>query len=59
MCAVEFAILSITATATLVKFVLHVVDSSMTGAWHGKTMWTMLLEFFSEVRFVASTVSVS
>ena len=50
-CAAEFAILSLSAAATAVKFALHIVDSNMAGAWHGKTMWIMLLEFFSEVGF--------
>ncbi|CAM9391609.1 unnamed protein product, partial [Scytosiphon promiscuus] len=47
--AFEYAILSIAAFSTAVHMVLHVVDSRMEGAWHGKATWTMLLEFFSEV----------
>lgn len=45
----EYAILSIAAFSTAVHLFLHVVDSRMEGAWHGKATWTMLLEFFSEV----------
>lgn len=45
----EYAILSIAAFSTAVHLVLHVVDSRMEGAWHGKATWIMLLEFFSEV----------
>eukprot|EP00903_Cladosiphon_okamuranus_P020911 g19203.t1 len=47
--AFEYAILSIAAFSTAVHLVLHVVDSRMEGAWHGKATWIMLLEFFSEV----------
>ena len=46
----EFAILSVAAISTLVHLVLHVIDTRMSGAWHGKSTCTMLLEFFSEVR---------
>ncbi len=46
----EYAILSIAAFSTAVHLVLHVIDSRMEGAWHGKATWTMLLEFFSEVK---------
>ncbi|CAM9756025.1 unnamed protein product [Ascophyllum nodosum] len=47
--AFEFAILSVAAISTLVHLVLHVIDTRMSGAWHGKSTCTMLLEFFSEV----------
>lgn len=50
----EYAILSIAAFSTAVHLVLHVVDSRMEGAWHGKATWIMLLEFFSEVYFQVS-----
>ncbi|CAN0429077.1 unnamed protein product, partial [Laminaria digitata] len=45
----EYAILSVAAFATSVHLLLHVIDSRMTGAWHGKATAIMLLEFFSEV----------
>ena len=47
----EYAILSVAAFATAVHLILHVIDSQMTGAWHGKATVIMLLEFFSEVGF--------
>lgn len=50
----EYAILSVAAFATSVHLILHIIDSRMTGAWHGKATAILLLEFFSEVGFFFS-----
>jgi len=49
----EYAILSITVLATLVRYVLHLIDLQVEGTWNAKASYVFFLEFLTEaLRFM-------
>lgn len=47
--AFEFVILGVAALSTLIRYLLHMIDMTMDGAWHQKSSYLFLLEFGTEV----------